>query len=769
MKRRIPVKRLVSPSLSPNRTCKFPSIRLSMHDRGRGWASHGLQAIHRPPEVCSSRHERLVGVRIPSVWYLGATIRKVTCTSGSEAAKTHRTFAPTQFSAWGVALPQPARRRFTVFLAQPSRDALPQPPVQPRELVAGPGGVSVVVTPSGDDRVEIVDKASQRPNQARPFRGCLDLVAQVLELPLRDEEVADEVSRSACPRLHDSIAEELEAFLDSRDQSLLYRQLHAEFVSKERRKRIAFGLCCFFGSRYEDYEVVRVTNHLECRPTTSPIIESPVRRILWSLSGGHRPPSISLVDGRQIDVGQQRRDDPTLRDSRDRVANRALDHDPGLQECVDEPEHLAVPDASSHTLHLNVMVDGIEAAFDVALDHIRDRRRPVSGRVQELLDPCQRIMGASTAPEPIRGRREVRLEDGFQDQLQGHLHQSVFERGYSQWAILTRLARLRDQSLPDRFGFVCSATQFLSDFLEVPGHATETLFDLAPRYAVRAGRLASPVAGKPLPSSVERSAVAYQIKEIGEHLFRVRVTPPIQLALHVEDEPGIHRAGHRSPSCWLAAPTILLRHASGFPALGLLRGFRPTPSRSSIASIIFFIEEEATARFLGFVADLSLALGTDFTPCGIRPLATAGAANSWCVVDAPLNWQPPGQFGAPPILRSCRPLLRWRHTCSTGASGIGSVSLPLASSLTGPPRVAEVSLCPALSSSADLWLAGSIRLTSLSCSSRRAASRRVRGPPPREVKNDLLLNEHPLSSTTQRTESSHGDHRYLHQERERLR
>src|SRR5216684_3529012 len=312
MKRRIPVKRLVSPSLSPNRTCKFPSIRLSMHDRGRGWASHGLQAIHRPPEVCSSRHELLVGVRIPSVWYLGATIRKVTCTSGSEAAKTHRTFAPTQFSAWGVALPQPARRRFTVFLAQPSRDALPQPPVQPRELVAGPGGVSVVVTPSGDDRVEIVDKASQRPNQARPFRGCLDLVAQVLELPLRDEEVADEVSRSACPRLHDSIAEELEAFLDSRDQSLLYRQLHAEFVSKERRKRIAFGLCCFFGSRYEDYEVVRVTNHLECRPTTSPIIESPVCCILWSLSGGHRPPSISLVDGRQIDVGQQRRDDPTV-------------------------------------------------------------------------------------------------------------------------------------------------------------------------------------------------------------------------------------------------------------------------------------------------------------------------------------------------------------------------------------------------------------------------------------------------------------------------
>ena len=298
MKRRIPVKGLVSPSLSPNRTCKFPSIRLSMHDRGREWALHRLQAIHRLPEACSSRHELLAGVRIPSVWYSGAPVRKVTCTPGSEAAKTHRPFAPTQFSAWGVALPQLARRRFAVFLAQPSRDALPQPPVQPRELVAGPGGISVVVTPAHDDGVEIVDKASQRPSKARPFRAPFDPVTQILQLPLRDEEVADEVSRSACPRLPNSIAEEVEAVFGSRDQSFFYRQLHAKFLFEERRKRIALGLCCFLASRYEDDEVIRVANDLECRPASSPIVESPVCRILRSSRAAivHRRYRSSMAD-----------------------------------------------------------------------------------------------------------------------------------------------------------------------------------------------------------------------------------------------------------------------------------------------------------------------------------------------------------------------------------------------------------------------------------------------------------------------------------------
>jgi uncharacterized protein (DUF736 family) len=74
------------------------------------------------------------------------------------------------------------------------------------------------------------------------------------------------------------------------------------------------------------------------------------------------------------------------------VANVALDHDPRLEECADQPEYLSVSDPFPNARHQDVMIDGVEAALDVALDCVGDRRRPEPGRVQELLDPCQRIV-----------------------------------------------------------------------------------------------------------------------------------------------------------------------------------------------------------------------------------------------------------------------------------------------------------------------------------------------------------------------------------------
>jgi len=52
---------------------------------------------------------------------------------------------------------------------------------------------------------------------------------------------------------------------------------------------------------------------------------------------GRRLLPLSVVDGRQVDVGQQRRDDAPLRGSRDRVADSAFDHHARFQECEDEP------------------------------------------------------------------------------------------------------------------------------------------------------------------------------------------------------------------------------------------------------------------------------------------------------------------------------------------------------------------------------------------------------------------------------------------------
>ena len=86
------------------------------------------------------------------------------------------------------------------------------------------------------------------------------------------------------------------------------------------------------------------------------------------------PAFISLIDGRQIDVGQQRRDDTPLRGARHRMPKAALDHDVGFQEGENEPQDLAILDAATYALHQHMVIDGVETALDVALDHIAGPR-----------------------------------------------------------------------------------------------------------------------------------------------------------------------------------------------------------------------------------------------------------------------------------------------------------------------------------------------------------------------------------------------------------
>ena len=237
-------------------------------------------------------------------------------------------------------------------------------------------------------------------------------------------------------------------------------------------------------------------------------------------------------------------------------------------------------------------------------------------------------MGASAGPEAIRDRIEIRLEDRLQYQLERHLDQSVFERGNPQWTELPRLARLRDEPLPYRLGLVSSSAQVLSDVLQKTCDAIGTLFDLLPCYAIRTRRVAAPVAGQPLPCLEKRSTVAYNIEQIREPLVGVRSTPPIQLALHVENEPGIHRVGQMSISCLQHVSITCLRHVDGFPVLGLLRRLRPHRAWSSVASTIRPRRDGNAGGFPSSTDCPLSAVGADSTPCGIRLPGLAGFPGS---------------------------------------------------------------------------------------------------------------------------------------------
>jgi hypothetical protein len=261
------------------------------------------------------------------------------------------------------------------------------------------------------------------------------------------------------------------------------------------------------------------------------------------------------------------------------------------------------------------------------------------------------------------------------------------------------------------------------------------------------------VGGKLFPRTVKCAAITHKIEHITERHIRVRIAPPIEFALHVEDERGIYRAGHLSTSCWPTSSTVPLRHVNGFPVPGLLRGHSLLPARLKVASFIPSFEREAVARFFGSVVDLLPVLETDFTPYGIGLLATTDWAKSWCAIaGTPLGLLTPKKPGTPFARRPCRLHRRWWHPYSDEASDIGSIALLLTGSLTGPHRTAEVVLFPALTRSADLWLAGSSRFTSRICLPLHAVACRERGPPPRKVINSVFQTQLLSQTQTQGTD-----------------
>src|SRR5262249_27874419 len=87
------------------------------------------------------------------------------------------------------------------------------------------------------------------------------------------------------------------------------------------------------------------------------------------------------------------------------------------------------------------------------------------------------------------------------------------------------------------------------------GNPAGSLLDHLPRHAVHAGCTTALVPAEVFPSEGQRSAVMHQIEQVRESLARIAPTPTIQFALHVEDNPGVHRGG-RIPVALLPASCI---------------------------------------------------------------------------------------------------------------------------------------------------------------------------------------------------------------------
>src|ERR1700760_4924072 len=96
MKRSIALQRQVSPSLFPNRTCKFPSIRLSMHGRSRayGWVSDMSETLKRIPEAAHAFALLVLSVCGPSVRLRNTLTRVMHRSSVTEKPQAFGPFGP---------------------------------------------------------------------------------------------------------------------------------------------------------------------------------------------------------------------------------------------------------------------------------------------------------------------------------------------------------------------------------------------------------------------------------------------------------------------------------------------------------------------------------------------------------------------------------------------------------------------------------------------------------------------------------------------------
>ncbi len=162
-----------------------------------------------------------------------------------------------------------------------------------------------------------------------------------------------------------------------------------------------------------------------------------------------------LVENRQGDVGQQRRQDAALGGAGVGVpVDAVLGEDASFEERLHQTQDTFVSDPMSHPVHEGRVVDLVEARPDVTLEH------PLIADTGQVTDLGDGGLGSASGTEPVRARAEVRLEDWLQHQLQGRLHDPVTNGRDAKPAEFA--AGLGDHPLPHRQRLEPSGLEILS-------------------------------------------------------------------------------------------------------------------------------------------------------------------------------------------------------------------------------------------------------------------------------------------------------------------
>ena len=280
-----------------------------------------------------------------------------------------------------------------------------------------------------------------------------------------------------------------------------------------------------------------------------------------------RPPRLMqvLIEHRQRDVGQQRRQNATLRRAGVGVLVLAeFGEDPGLKERLDQQQHTLVLHSEAHPVHQGRVIDRVEACFDIRIQH------PAVTLGAVLVDLGDRVVCSPHGPKPVGDRHEVGLEDRFQHQLQRRLDDPVGDGGNAEFPQLPRPARFRNLAFPHRQRPERARLELGTQVVQEAGNP-DLVFDVGDRKAVHAGRPGTGVARDPIERHDQRCRVVHEVEQVVEPAAGIGRRPTVKFGLHLRYPPT---RTHRSIVGWSATVQwCIFRHYSLHPFSKLLPPF----------------------------------------------------------------------------------------------------------------------------------------------------------------------------------------------------
>ncbi len=218
------------------------------------------------------------------------------------------------------------------------------------------------------------------------------------------------------------------------------------------------------------------------------------------------------------------REDPALRGSGPGVPEDVvLAEDSRLQERLDQRQDALVSYSFSHAVHEGAMRDFVEAGRDVPFEH------PLIRVGAQEMDLGDGVLGPSAGAEAVGARLEVRLEDGFEDQLERGLHDPVLGCGDAQGSGLP--VGLGDLALSGRQRLERSGLQLHAEPEQEHPPARHEVFGPQPVHSCRA---CSPVSSDSAPCQQQERRVADEVVQIIEPTVRGVGGPPVQLRLDLQ-------------------------------------------------------------------------------------------------------------------------------------------------------------------------------------------------------------------------------------------